>query len=83
MSKCCPIFLKVFAFQLGVLLAPSNILLKYISTRYSLKGPEFHREARKNNELLRNSDRWDELLTYRERLVTATDRLRTALAECA
>jgi len=48
---------------------------------YSIKGPEFHREAKKNNELLRNSDKWDELLNYREHLLTATKRLSSALHE--
>ncbi|XP_005090625.1 uncharacterized protein LOC101847628 [Aplysia californica] len=48
---------------------------------YSLKGPEFHIEAKKNNDLVRNSDKWDDLLTYRERLLNATNRLRTALQD--
>ncbi|BFZ09958.1 hypothetical protein BsWGS_12997 [Bradybaena similaris] len=46
---------------------------------YELKTPEFHYEASKNNELLRNSDKWDELLRYRENLVNASRRLHTAL----
>jgi len=48
---------------------------------YSIKGPTFHIEAKKNNELLKNSDKWDDLLTYRERLITATKRLQKALQE--
>ncbi|CAG5121534.1 unnamed protein product, partial [Candidula unifasciata] len=46
---------------------------------YELRTPEFHYEASKNNELLRNSDKWDELLRYRENLVNASRRLHTAL----
>ncbi|GFS12747.1 hypothetical protein ElyMa_004866400 [Elysia marginata] len=48
---------------------------------YELKSPEFHVEAGKNNELLRNSAQWDDLLRYRESLVNATKRLRSALEE--
>ncbi|KAH9500205.1 hypothetical protein Btru_077474 [Bulinus truncatus] len=46
---------------------------------YELKTPEFHQEANKNNQLLHNSDKWDELLVYRENLLDATNRLKTAL----
>ncbi|KAK3734924.1 hypothetical protein RRG08_038948 [Elysia crispata] len=48
---------------------------------YELKSPEFHVEASKNNELLRNSAQWDDLLRYRESLVDATKRLHSALEE--
>ncbi|GFN83265.1 hypothetical protein PoB_000977100 [Plakobranchus ocellatus] len=48
---------------------------------YELKSSEFHVEAGKNNELLRNSAQWDDLLRYRESLVDATNRLRSALEE--
>ncbi|RUS69861.1 hypothetical protein EGW08_022376, partial [Elysia chlorotica] len=48
---------------------------------YELKSPEFHVEAGKNNELLRNSAQWDDLLRYRESLVNSARRLRSALEE--
>ncbi|XP_055889383.1 uncharacterized protein LOC106076908 isoform X1 [Biomphalaria glabrata] len=48
---------------------------------YELKTPDFHREANKNNTLLRNSDKWDELLQYRESLLSATNQLKAALED--
>ncbi|XP_059177675.1 uncharacterized protein LOC131956997 isoform X2 [Physella acuta] len=47
---------------------------------YELKTPQFHLEASKNNELLRNSDKWDDLLQYRENLINATKHKELALS---
>ncbi|CAL1532784.1 unnamed protein product [Lymnaea stagnalis] len=48
---------------------------------YELKTPEFHTEANKNTQLLRNINDWDNLLKYRESLVSATNRLKSALRD--
>ncbi|EDO41087.1 predicted protein [Nematostella vectensis] len=38
---------------------------------YELKGPDFHREARKNNDLLSQSGHYDEIMQYRNTLLDA------------
>ncbi|XP_074662236.1 uncharacterized protein LOC141914824 [Tubulanus polymorphus] len=39
---------------------------------YELKGPTFHYEAHKNNELIRSHPNWQQLLDYRQQLLNAT-----------